>query len=94
MSNQDVMLLDTGKEVYSMYEILAVSSAEYRICSTKFSRRIILAFFADRSGAAPLNWLTVKGGFPWSAKIFSAKHFQLHNPQKLCASKIWRYTVV
>ena len=30
-------------------------------------------------------WLT---GFPWSAK-----HFQLHDQRKLCASKIWRYTV-
>ena len=28
-----------------------------------------------------------------TCEIFSTKHFQLHDPRKLCTSKIWHYTV-
>ena len=68
--------------------------------SAKFSRRIIFAFFADWSGTAKFMlreffFLSVKHNRISSKRENCFREsFQLRDPRKLCASKIWRYTVL
>ena len=73
----------------------------YLLYSAKFSRRIILAFFADWHRTAKIKFREI---LECRIKLMLAESlihencfceiFENDNPRKLSASKIWRYTVV
>ena len=64
--------------------------------STKFSRRIIFAVFADSSRTAKIKLrknVSKNGRGHQESLICFRKMFQKTNPQNFSALKIWRYTV-